>query len=168
MILSICFVSVFCFFSANIQANAQEQRDAGSVMEQELRRRALVIDIDARVLTDDLDVIWNEIQRKIAIPGSTVGIRLVGSNVIVGVQFTPFIRNQGNILIAHVQIWIDNPGSGVSYHTSLQTIPIDFNEQIYFFPLGTSNSSIEILLTVNPYSVITALEDASSNNKNDN
>jgi len=142
--------------------HAQEQQDSGRTMEQELRRRALVIDIDARVLTDDLDVIWNEIQRKIAIPGSPVGIRLVGSNVVVGVQFTPFIRNQGNLIVAHVQIWIDNPGSGVSYHTSFQTIPMDFNEQIYFFPLGTSNSSIEILLTVNPYSVIAALEGAAN------
>ena len=167
MFFSVCLISVLSFFSANVQANAQELRE-NSAAEQELRRRALVIDIDARVLTDDLDVIWNEIQRKIAIPGSSVGLRLIGSNVVVGVQFTPIVHNQGNVLIAHVQIWMDNPGSGVSYHTSLQTIPIDFNEQIYFFPLGATNSSIEILLTINPYSVISALEGASSSTNNGN
>jgi len=164
MIRSICFVSVFCFFSTNIHVNAQTPN---ARMEQEFRRLALVIDIDARVLTDELDVIWNEIQRKIAIPGNSVGIRLIGSNVVVGVQFTPFIRNQGNILVAQVQLWIEDPGIGVSYHTSIQTIPMDFNEKIYFFPLGASNSSIEILLTVNPYSEIAALEDM-LNSGNDN
>jgi len=167
MFFSVCVASVFCLFTTSMQIHAQEQQTSRT-MEQELRRRALVIDIDARVLTDDLDVMWNEIQRKVAIPGSPVGIRLVGSNVVVGVQFTPFIRNQGNLIVAHVQIWIDNPGSGVSYHTSFQTIPMDFNEQIYFFPLGTKNSSIEILLTVNPYSVIAALEGNSSSTSNDN
>jgi len=134
-------------------------------MEQELRRRALVIDIDSRVLTDEDVIIWNQVERKIAIPGSPVGIRMVGSNVVVGVQFTPFIRAQGNVLVAQVQIWIDT-GNGVSYNTSIQTIPIDFNELIYFFPLGASNSSIEMLLTVNPYSDIISQEDASSNKGN--
>ncbi|MCL2214897.1 MAG: hypothetical protein FWC06_06765 [Treponema sp.] len=151
MIRSVCLVSVLCIFTSNLQIYAQNQQAGG--MEQELRRRALVIDIDARVLTDEEKVIWNQVERKIAIPGSPVGIRMVGSNVVVGVQFTPFIRAQGNILVAQVQIWIDT-GDGVSYHTSIQTIPIDFNEPIYFFPLGASNSSIEMLLTVNPYSEI--------------
>jgi len=164
MIRSVCLFSVLCIFTSNIQIYAQNQQTSG--MEQELRRRALVIDIDARVLTDEDEIIWNQVERKIAIPGSPVGIRMVGSNVVVGVQFTPFIRVQGNVLVAQVQIWIDT-GNGVSYHTSMQTIPIDFNEPIYFFPLGASNSSIEILLTVNPYSDIASPEDAPPNTRND-
>ncbi|MDR0464233.1 MAG: hypothetical protein LBG94_03845 [Treponema sp.] len=163
MIRSVCLVSVLCIFTSNLQIYSQNQQAGG--MEQELRRRALVIDIDARVLTDENVIIWNQVERKIAIPGSPVGIRMVGSNVVVGVQFTPFIRAQGNVLVAQVQIWIDT-GNGVSYNTSIQTIPIDFNEPIYFFPLGASNSSIEMLLTVNPYSDIISQEDASSNKGN--
>ena len=163
MIRSVCLVSVLCIFTSNLQIYSQNQQAGG--MEQELRRRALVIDIDSRVLTDEDVIIWNQVERKIAIPGSPVGIRMVGSNVVVGVQFTPFIRAQGNVLVAQVQIWIDT-GNGVSYNTSIQTIPIDFNELIYFFPLGASNSSIEMLLTVNPYSDIISQEDASSNKGN--
>jgi len=165
MIRSICLVSVFCIFTSNISITAQDQQD---IIASEFRRQALVIDISTSVLTEEEVVIWNEFQRRLAIPGSPVGIRLVGSNVIVAVQFTPFIRREGNVLIAQGQIWIVNPGHDVSYYTSIQVIPIDFNEDIYYFPLGTSNSSIEILLSVYPYSEIAALEEANANAGNDN
>ena len=147
MILSICFASVFFFFTAN-GINAQTNQD---IERTEQRRNAVVIDIDARVLNEEHDIIWNEIQRKIGMPGIPVGIRLVGTNLMVAVQFTPIIRQDSSTLVALVQIWIDSQGNGVSYHVSQQTIPIDFNEPFYFFPLGTSNPSIELLMTVNPY-----------------
>jgi hypothetical protein len=75
--------------------------------------------------------------------------------LIVAAQFTPFIRRQGSsVLVAQGQIWIDIPNEGIRYYTSIQTIPLDFDEPIYFFPLGQSNqldSFIEIRLTVKPY-----------------
>jgi len=157
MILSLYLAGFFFLFASN-GANAQENQGVTGAPVAEQGRNALVIDIDARVLNDEQIVIWNEIQRKIGMPGIPVGIRLVGTNIMVAVQFTPFIRQDGNVLVAHVQIWIDVQGSGVSYHTSLQTIPVDFNEPFYFFPLGTSNPSIELLMTVNPYSGITQQE----------
>jgi hypothetical protein len=150
MILSLCFAGIFLFASGFV-LDAQEQPETRTRMVPELRRQALVMDISAKVLTDDQDVVWNEIERRIAIPGTPVGVRLVGSNVVVVVQFTPFIRRQGNVLVAQGQIWIETPGMGVSYYTLIQTIPMDFNEPIHFFPLGTSDASIEIILTVNPY-----------------
>lgn len=119
-----------------------------------LRRRALVLDIDARVLEEEKVVIWNETHRKLATQGSPVGIKLVGSNVVIAVQFTPFIRRGGNVLVAQGQIWINDPVKGICYYTSIQTIPMEFNEPISFFPLGSSQqlgSSIEIILIVNPY-----------------
>ena len=158
MIRSICFVSII-LFASSIVLKAQEHQEARVRIVPELRRQALIMEINARVLTEDQDIIWDKYERRIAIPGSPVAIRLVGSNVVVAVQFTPFIRRQGNVLVAHGQIWIENPGRGVSYYTSIQTIPMDFNEPLYFFPLGTSNPSIEIRLTVNPYSEIAAAED---------
>jgi len=139
-------------FSSSIILNAQEQQPSRSGPNQGFRRQSLVIDINARVFTDEQEVIWHADERRMAIPGSPVSFRLVGSNVVVAVQFTPFIRRQGNILVAQGQIWVENPGRGVSYYTLVQTIPMDFNEPLYFFPLGASNSSIEIVLTVNPYS----------------
>jgi len=152
-IRSICLAGILVFFAAGINIDAQENASS-TEKSQGNRRRALVIDIKARVLEDAQTVIWNESHRKITIPGSPVGIKLVGSNVVVAVQFTPFIRRSGNVLVAQGQIWIEDPQRGMSYYTSIQTIPMDFDEPIYFFPLGTQHnldSSIEIILTVNPY-----------------
>ena len=157
MIRSICLAGII-LISSGIILDAQEQQ-SGEVPRgnQGFRRQSLVIDINARVMTDEQEIIWDETERRIAIPGSPVTFRLVGSNVVIAVQFTPFIRRQGNVLVAQGQIWVENPGRGVSYYTLVQTIPMDFDEPLYFFPLGTSNSSIEIILTVNPYSNIANL-----------
>jgi len=135
----------------------------------ELRRQALVLDINARVLESEQVVIWNETHQKITIPGTPVGIRLQGSNLVVAVQFNPFIRRSGNVLLAQVQIGINDPEHGFSYHTSIQTIPFAFDEPIYFFPLGQSEESslIEIILTVNPYREAASSETAANTN-NDN
>jgi hypothetical protein len=152
MIRFICITGILFLFTTGM-ISAQDFQTSEAGMSPEFRRRALVMDINARVLDDHQVVSWNESDRRVAIPGSPVGIRLVGANVIVVVQFTPFVRRQGNVLVAQGQIWINNPGGGVSYYTSIQTIPMDFNEPIYFFPLGTSNTSLQIMLTVSPYNI---------------
>ena len=151
MIRSLCLTGILFISIVSISLEAQEQRPNRIGLDQGLRRRALVININAKVMDGEQVVFEYEPQQRIAIPGNPVGIRLVGSNVVVAVQFTPYIRRQGNILVAQGQIWIESPGQGVSYYTSIQTIPMNFDEPLYFFPLGTSNSSIEIILTVNPY-----------------
>jgi len=153
---SLCFVSVFCIFAAGIHINAQEHQASSAGALPRASRRSLVLNINGRVLNQDQEVIWNESHEKITIPGSPVGIQLVGSNIVVAVQFTPFIRRRnGNVLVAQGQIWINDPNrGGVNYYTSIQTIPMEFGEPIYFFPLGESqqlNPSIEIILVVNPY-----------------
>jgi hypothetical protein len=152
---SLCLVSVFCIFAASAAVSAQESRTSSAGITQGPIRRALIININARVL-EEQTVIWNETHQKITIPGSPVGIQLVGSNVVVSVQFTPFVRRRGdNVLVAQGQIWITDPDRGVSYYTSIQTIPMEFDEPIHFFPLGASqqlSSSIEIILTVSLYS----------------
>jgi hypothetical protein len=146
-------VSVFFIVGINISIGAQERQTANTGMAPELRMRALVLDINARVLEEEQGVVWEQSLQRMAIPGSPVSIRMVGSNIILAVQFTPIIRRRGNILVAHGQIWINDPVRGMCYYTSIQTIPMEFNEQIFFFPLGTSEglTSIEIIITVKPY-----------------
>jgi hypothetical protein len=122
-----------------------------------LKGRAVVLDINARVVEQNQVEIWNENHRRITIPGSPVGIRMVGTNVVVVAQFTPYLRKNGqNLLVAQGQIWIEIPGQGISYQSTVQTIPIDFDDPIYFFPLGSShnadNARIEIMLTMKVYS----------------
>jgi hypothetical protein len=155
----ISILSVLFLFTTTVCIEAQPQ-PASTRMTPGLRRQALVLDIEARVLENE-EVIWDESNQKITIPGTPVSLRLVGSNVIVVMQFTPFIRRSGSVLVAQGQIWITDPEKGVSYYTSIQTIPMEFNEPIYFFPLGTSsqlNTSLEIKLTVNPYKEIAITE----------
>ena len=121
-----------------------------------IRNRALIMEINTRILEKNQVVVWNESNQRLTLPGNPVSVRLVGSNVIIALQLTPFIRREGgNILVAQGQIWIEVPGEGIRYHTSIQTIPLAFNEPIYFLPLGPArpqdNASIEVILTVKPY-----------------
>jgi hypothetical protein len=118
--------------------------------------RAVVLDISARVVEQNQVEIWNESHRRLTIPGSPVGIRMVGANVVVVAQFTPYLRKGGqNLLVAQGQIWVEIPDEGIRYQSTIQTIPIDFDEPIYFFPLGSSDNEdsarIEIMLTMKVY-----------------
>jgi hypothetical protein len=121
-----------------------------------LKERAVVLDIVARIVEKNQEEVWNAANSKVTIPGRPVGLKLVGANVVVAVQFTPYrLRNGHNILVAQGQIWINVPNQGIRYQTTMETIPIEFGEQIYFFPLGSLNTHddarIEIRLELRPY-----------------
>ena len=120
------------------------------------RGRALVLEINARVVEQNQTVTWNESHRKNTIPGRPVGLRLVGENLVVVVQFTPYLRRGAEkLLVAQGQIWMNVPDQGMRYHTSMQTIPMEYGDPIYFFPLGpvteSDSASIEVMLTIYPY-----------------
>ncbi|MDR0411632.1 MAG: hypothetical protein LBH75_06630 [Treponema sp.] len=120
-----------------------------------LKDKAVVLDITARILENNSEEVWNSKSSKVTIPGKAVSIKFIGSNIVVVVQFTPYIRRDGRtVLVAQGQIWVDIPQQGMRYQTIMQTIPITFGEEVYFLPLGSSNSDgsvIEILLRLHPY-----------------
>jgi hypothetical protein len=121
-----------------------------------LQDKAVVLDIAARVVEQDKAATWDEAHKRITIPGRPVGIKLAGANVVVAVQFTPFVRRHGQtVLVIQGQIWVDIPDQGIRYQTTMQTIPLEFEEPIYFFPLGPverdGEAYIEIMLTMRPY-----------------
>jgi hypothetical protein len=138
---------------------------APNIMAQELsleellpafREQVIVIDIVARVLDNDREEIWNFANSKATIPGRPVALRLEGANIAAIVQFTPYLRPDATtVLVAQGQIWIDVPNMGITYQTVMQTILLEFGEQVYFFPLGTVDSRgeahIEIQLALRPY-----------------
>jgi len=145
-LFSILFIMIFPISAQNSQVSGTRQ--------QENRRQALVLEIDSRVVQDGKNVVWSETNRKTSISGIPVGVQVVGSNLVVVVHFTPYIRNDGNVLVVQGQIWVAEQDKGVTYFTSIQTVPMEFGESYYFFPLGESqnlNPSIEIIITVNPY-----------------
>lgn len=151
---SIFLFSTVFLFAASFSISAQDGNIAFGNTMGGVRRRAVVMNIDARVLNEEQEVIWNENHRRLAIPGSPVGIQLVGANVVVAIQFTPFLHRSGNVLVVQGQIWSEDPGRGVSYYTSIQTIPLELGEPIIFYPLGQGDeidASIEVVITILPY-----------------
>jgi hypothetical protein len=121
-----------------------------------LKERAVVLDIISRIVEENQQVVWNSVNSKVTIPGRPVGIKVVGANVVIALQFTPFLRPGGSsVLVAQGQIWVDVPEEGIRYQTMLQTIPINFGEPIFFFPLGSPSSPhgsrIELQLEIRPY-----------------
>jgi hypothetical protein len=121
-----------------------------------LRERAVVLDIVARIVESNQEEVWNSSNSKVTIPGRPVSIRIIGENIVVAVQFTPYLRANGqHVLVAQGQIWVDVPNVGIRYQTTMQTIPLEYGEQVYFFPLGQVNAAdtarIEIQLVAHPY-----------------
>ena len=151
---------VIVFFLATLSIlGAQEDPQHEIPLEQlpGLRERAVVMRIVSRIVEEDQQVIWNSENEKVTLPGRPVGIRLQSSDLVVVVQFTPFLRPSGrHTLVAQGQIWINVPNQGISYRTTMQTIPLEFREQVYFFPLGSAKTPdearIEIQLAMEPYS----------------
>jgi hypothetical protein len=117
--------------------------------------RAVVISMVTRVIDDQIEV-WHSNSSKVTLPGKPVGLKIVGTNVVIVVQFTPYIKREGtSVLVAQGQVWIDVPDEGIQYQTSIRTIPVEFGEQVYFLPLGDkndqNNAHIEIQLELLPY-----------------
>ena len=144
--------NILCFFTAGISLNAQGGRPAAVDGMPELRRIALDITIESRVLQNGV-VVWSETNQKLSMQGSPVGVQLVGSNIIVVAQFTPYIRSNGSVLAAQGQIWIAENENELTYYTSIETIPFELDEPIHYFPLGSEqlNPSIEIIVSINSH-----------------
>jgi len=168
----LCLLCVIFFLAADVfrveaqelssepeQKEEQTTEPASTPLQNMLNRfrgRAVMMEINARIIEQDQQVSWNETQKKATIPGHPVGLKLVGSNVVVSVQFTPYIRRGAQkFLVAQGQIWMDIPDQGIRYYTSMQTIPLEFGEPIYFFPLGhfadADKDCIEVMITLYPY-----------------
>ena len=120
-----------------------------------LKDKAMVFQITTTVEETSRDV-WNAYSSKITVPGRPVLIKLVGDNIVISVQFIPYLRPDNNYaLMARSEIWINIPQKGMNYKNDARSIPIEFGEPILYFPLGSnaplSNPHIELLVTVYRY-----------------
>jgi hypothetical protein len=144
------------FLVANTGLSAQDMEDPLEKVIPGLRDRAVVLNIIARIVETNEEESWNTVSSKVTIPGRPVSIRIIGENIVITAQFTPYMQENGrNVLLAQGQIWISDPDKGIRYQSTMQTIPLEYGEQLYFFPLGKVDSSndtrIEIQLELNPY-----------------
>jgi hypothetical protein len=129
----------------------------------ELRNRALVCTIEVRIVENENEVAWQSADSKVTISGRPVSLKLAGDNVVVALQFTPYIRFQSQsppvgYLVVQGQIWVNKNDGGMYYQGVMQTIPLSMGEKISFLPLGPRKSRdeslIEIVFDVQPYSEI--------------
>ena len=92
------FLGTIFVFAVSVILSAQE-----SSLEElpGLRERAVVVHISSRIVEQNQQVVWNSENSRVTLPGRPVGLKLVGTNLIVAVQFTPFIRpNTRPVLVA--------------------------------------------------------------------
>ncbi|MDR2702626.1 MAG: hypothetical protein LBB72_09360 [Spirochaetaceae bacterium] len=119
-----------------------------------LKDKAIVLKIDTKV-EENSKAVMNTSSSKITIPGRAVSIKLVGENLIIEIQFTPYLRSGKYTLVAQSQIWIKISEKEVSYKTTNHSMSMDLGEQILYLPLGTASDSntsrIELLLTLYRY-----------------
>jgi len=145
--------AVIALAAATVSAQEKSENNIISA----LKDRAVVIEVTARIVQgDDDSESWNSESSKVTIPGRPVTLKLVGSNVVVAAQFTPYKKDDGHtILVAQGQVWVSTKDQGILYYTTIQTIPLEFGERVYFFPLGQkhadSGSRIEVQLVLKPY-----------------
>jgi hypothetical protein len=150
----LAFFGSFLLLALRALLSGQESRPQD--LPPALKERAVVLDIVARVIEQNREEVLNSVNSKVTIPGRPVGIKLIGANIVVAVQFTPYQQGNGRpFLLAQGQIWIDIPNQGISYQTAIETIPLEYGEPVYFFPLGSNRSAetarIEIRVALHPY-----------------
>jgi hypothetical protein len=126
----------------------------------ELRDRALVCAIEARVVEAENEIAWQAADSKVTISGRPVSLKLAGDNVVIALQFTPYIHFQSRgapagYLVIQGQIWVNKDDGSMHYQGVMRSIPISMGEKIHFLPLGPrkrrQESSIEIFLELLPY-----------------
>lgn len=120
--------------------------------------RALRIEIVARIVENGEVTVWNMELSRLTISGRGVLVLLEGSNVVVQAEFTPYRqeRTGGIILVAQGQTWIqeEDGSKHLVYRTAFQSMPIELDEPILFFPLGAepdprdANVNIELEVRV--------------------
>ncbi len=143
------------FFAGTAVARAQESSSPDEILPG-FEETAVILQINARVIEPNQEIIWDSSDSKATISGKPVSIKLTGRNIIIVARFTPYISADGlKFLAVQGQVWTDVPNKGVHYYTSIQTMPVEFGEQIFFFPLGSQTEEgdmrIEIQLMLKPY-----------------
>lgn len=117
--------------------------------------RALSVNIQARVVEGEQSAAWESASLRYTVPGNPVGVKLVGSNVVILVQITPFEDGKGGlVLVSQGQVWVRRGEGDLSYRTTLDSVSVRYGEPVLFFPLGRDpggKAPIRIEISVDRY-----------------
>ncbi|HVO40912.1 MAG TPA: hypothetical protein VMV03_17915 [Spirochaetia bacterium] len=143
------------------QAHAKDTDQDPREALQSLLTRALRITISARVLPADEKPIWNAESTKLTLPGRPIRVRLDGDNVRIHLVCTPYVQDDGEVLLlAQGEVWFSPlEDREVKYSSAFYSIPVSFGEKVLFFPLGFSETearqkdhlNMELEIKIVPY-----------------
>lgn len=147
------FLSILLLLLSPLDAQSASDGDAEPLEPEELEEEletlfqdALQLEISARIITlDGEDVVWNMDLTRVTLAGRAVQVRLDGSNVTVVAEFTPYVQDDGSlILVAEGRTWLSGEDEdAVRYRTSFKSLPIRLGEPVLFFPLGNRPVTVE-------------------------
>ena len=123
-------------------------------------------------MKEDRISIWNMDSSKLTISGMAVNLKLYGNDMMILADITPYLNDDNTILlVAQGEVWISSDESdGLTYYTTMKSLPVESGEKIIFFPLGLavdSNSNVytmELEIQVIPYSEM--VKDENNEEKN--
>lgn len=114
---------------------------------------ALHVRIEARVVEDGDQTVWNMELTRVTISGRSVQVRLDGDNIVVRARFTPYRVNDSLLLVAQGQTWLKTEDSDeLRYETAFETVPVQLGEAVVFYPLGQEN--VQVGLETRQYGTI--------------
>lgn len=141
-------LSVACFTILTLFPSLAQDQD----QMQELLDKALIININARLVSEDAKATWSFQAVKLTIPGKPVALQLQGKNINVNIVFTPYQMEEPNkiLLVAQNQIMVQEAKTGsAKYFGNLKQIPVTLGEKIQFYPLGVNDTtSVNIQLEI--------------------
>jgi len=118
-------------------------RNSAQERVEELKEGSLAVKVHALVPGSGAEglqgtgVAWQEESVKYTLPGIPVGVKLVGTNLVVMTQVTPFDRGDGKLsLVAQGQVWARNARGSITYRSTLETVTLSLGETVFFYPLG--------------------------------
>ncbi|MCL1818390.1 MAG: hypothetical protein FWG35_05610 [Spirochaetaceae bacterium] len=104
-------------------------------------KQVLSMNIAARISEAGEDAVWKVESSKNTISGRSVSVKLVGDNIVVLADFTPYVDADSSIvLVAQAQVWISpQGGKPLEHFTALKSLPVRMGEKVLFFPLGVTS-----------------------------
>lgn len=110
---------------------------------------SLEVKITTRVLEEETEVVWNMESSEVTVSGETVTVKLNGDKVRVLAEITPYLLEDGSILlVARGDVLLSSEEEGMQYKTTMKSLPVDFGEKAFFFPLGVAFDSKENIYTI--------------------
>ena len=144
IVLSVFFVFTMAVFADEGPAAEKTAATEGETRDQpgeeffhELKQ-VLSMNIEARISEFGEDAVWKVESSKHTISGRSVSVKLVGDNIVVLADFTPYVDTDSSIvLVAQAHVWISpQGGKPLEHFTALTSLPVRMGEKVLFFPLG--------------------------------